>query len=220
MTCSMRVSSGQEKYVDQTFGLRDPDLDRIRAELDARGVEFMSISSAEGRILQFLVRGFGMRKIVEVGALFGYSALCMAKALPADGVVYALEKNPENARIASELLAASPDGGKIRLMQGDARQILREIEADGPFDMVFIDADKAAYPDYLDWAEKNVRRGGLIVGDNTFLFGALWGESRDSENSERRIQAMTEFNRRLADPRRFNSTIIPTYEGMTVAQKL
>ncbi len=215
----MRVSSGQEKYVSETFGLRDAELERIRAQLQARGVEFMSISPAEGRILQFLVRGFGIRTIVEIGTLFGYSALCMAKALPSDGVVYALEKNPDNLAIARELLAEPMDGRKIRLMEGDAQQTLKDIAKDGPFDMVFIDADKAAYPDYLTWAEHNVRSGGLIVGDNTFLFGALWGESRDSENSERRIRAMTAFNQRLSDPARFNSIIIPTHEGMTVAQK-
>lgn len=214
------MSSGQEKYVNEVFGLQDPELERIRGELEARRVEFMSISAAEGRILQFLVRGFGIRKIVEIGTLFGYSALCMAKVLPEDGRVYALEKNPENVAIARELLSQSEAGRKIRLVEGDARQSLSAIETEGPFDLVFIDADKAAYPDYLDWAELNVRRGGLIIGDNTFLFGALWGESRDSENSERRIQAMREFNRRLADPAKFNSTLIPTFEGMTVAQKI
>lgn len=215
----MRVSTGQEKYVNEVFGLADPELDRIRAELKARGVEFMSISPAEGRILQFLVRGFGIRKVVEVGTLFGYSALCMAKALPADGMIYALEKNPENASLARRLVAESSAGSKIQIVEGDAQESLKGLESHGPFDLVFIDADKAAYPEYLTWAEHHVRSGGLIIGDNTFLFGALWGESRDSENSERRIRAMTEFNSRLADSTKFNSTLIPTFEGLTVAQK-
>src|SRR4051794_24900453 len=99
----MRVSSGQDKYVNETFGLRDGDLARVREELNARELEFMSISAAEGRILQFLVRSFQLRKIVEVGTLFGYSALCMAKVLPADGQVITLEKNPENHATAKKL---------------------------------------------------------------------------------------------------------------------
>ncbi len=216
----MRVTSGQEKYVNDIFGLQDADLERVRAELNARKVEFMSISAAEGRVLQFLIRGFNVRKVVEVGTLFGYSALCMAKALPEDGQILTLEKNPENFAIAEKLIASTACSRKVKVLCGDATQLLRQIEAEGPFDLVFIDADKAAYCTYLDWAEKNVRRGGLIVGDNTFLFGALWGEPRDSESSERRIQVMGEFNRRLADSSKYNSVIVPTFEGMTVAQRL
>lgn len=216
----MRISSGQEKYVNETFGLDDPELARIRAELSAREVDFMSISGAEARTLQFLIRSLGIRTIVEVGTLFGYSALCMAKALPEDGQLITLEKNPTNHATAEKMLAGTTAGKKVRALCGDARELLKGLEGEGPFDLMFIDADKGAYTDYLNWAEKNVRRGGFIIGDNTFLFGALWGESRDSENSERRIQVMREFNRRLADPTKYNSTIIPTYEGMTVAQKL
>ena len=86
--------------------------------------------------------------------------------------------------------------------------------------MVFIDANKAGYIKYLDWAEKNVRRGGLIVGDNTFLFGALWGDMRGGHGIESwMISIMHEFNRRLANPALYNSVLLPTAEGMTIAQK-
>jgi len=88
-----------------------------------------------------------------------------------------------------------------------------------PYDLAFVDADKSGYPDYLSWCEKNVRRGGLIVGDNTFLWGALWNQP-EHDIGEVEVQAMSEFNRRLSDPTRYNSILIPSREGMTVAQKL
>jgi predicted O-methyltransferase YrrM len=217
---SMRIQTSQQKYLNETFPLVDPELEEIRHELHRHNVEFMSISGHEARILQFLIRGFGVRKVVEVGTLFGYSALAMAKSLPEDGQLWTLEKNQVNFELADKMLKASKSGAKVRALCGDAIESLAGLENDGPFDLVFIDADKAAYTRYLDWAERNVRKGGLIVGDNTFLFGALWGESRDHEVSERAIQVMKEFNSRLADTSRYNSVLIPTFEGMTVAQKL
>lgn len=217
----MRIISRQQKYLNDVFGLRDLDLAAIREELHKHDLDFMSISPAEARLLQFLVRSSGARKIVEVGTLFGYSALAMAKVLPEDGVLWALEKNPENFAISRghfEKFAES-GGSKIRLLNGDAGELLASLEGEGPFDLVFIDADKANYSKYLTWAEKNVRSGGYIVGDNTFLWGGVWDEPA-REMSAAWMAAMKEFNLRLSDPTKYNSTLIPTAEGMTVAQKI
>ncbi len=217
----MRIQSSQQKYVNQLFGLEDDsELKSVREELARRGCEHMSISGAEARILQFFVRATGVKKIVEVGMLFGYSAIAMAKALPADGVLYSLEKNPVNFETAKKFFDNSPVGGRIRPMSGDALETLKSLEGEGPFDLVFIDADKANYANYLTWAEQNVRQGGYIVGDNTFLWGGVWDELTDRDVSDRAVAAMKEFNLRLADSRKYNSTIIPTAEGMTFAQKL
>lgn len=217
----MRVETPREKYAKEVFGLNeDAALTRVKAEMDKHPLNFMSISPAEARILQFLIRGFGVKKIVEVGTLFGYSTLCMAEALPADGKIVTLEKSPEHHAGAREMFKKMPAGAKIEALCGDAVEILPALEKSGPFDMVFIDADKGGYVKYLDWAEKNVRKGGLIVGDNTFLFGALWGQSEDRDIGPKQIQIMTEFNSRLADRARYNSLIMPTHQGMTVAQKL
>lgn len=216
----MRNPNPQEKYVEATFGLKSAELMSVRAELIARDVDFMSISSAEARTLQFFIRSLGLKKIVEIGTLFGYSALAMAEVLPEDGQVYTLEKNPENWNIAKQFFAKSANAKKITSLCGDAVELTQQIERDGPFDLVFIDANKPGYLGYLEWADKNVRPGGLIVGDNTFLFGAFWGESRDLTVRPDLVEKMLEFNRRLADPKHYNSMIVPTTEGMTVAQKL
>lgn len=215
----MRIETAQQKYLNEVFGLEDADLAAVRHELHRHNVEFMSISGAEARMLQFLVRVCGVRKIVEVGTLFGYSALAMAKVLPSDGRVWTLEKNPENYEIAKKHFAAYAGGEKVTALCGDAVDLLSSLEKEGPFDLVFIDADKGAYVKYLDWAEKNVRRGGFICGDNTFLFGAVYGGS-EREESAQRVAVMREFNQRLANSSKYNSTLIPTAEGLTIAQKL
>ena len=215
----MRVEEPREKYLDQLFGPPDADLARVRERMLGTGWEAMSISGAEARMLQFLIRGFGVRKVVEFGTFVGYSALAMAKALPSDGLVVTLEKDPKHHAWAAETFKASPEGRKVVSLCGDAHDLMIEIEARGPYDLAFVDADKSGYTNYLDWCEKNVRCGGLIVGDNTFLWGALWSEP-EHEIPNVAVQAMGEFNRRLSDPTRYNSILIPTREGMTVAQKL
>ena len=217
---AMRIESNQQKYLNQVFGLNDPELAEIREALFEHDVEFMSVSGAEARILQFLIRATGARKVVEVGTLFGYSTLAMAKALPDLGVIWTLEKSAQNFAMASKHFAKFSAGSKVRALNGDAAELLTSIEKEGPFDLVFIDADKAGYVKYLEWAEKNVRKGGYIVGDNTFLFGAMWGETSDRNISAKQVAVMSEFNERLADPSRYNSTLIPTADGITVAQKL
>jgi predicted O-methyltransferase YrrM len=215
----MRVEERKEKYLDQLFGLPDADLKHVRERMLGTGWESMSISAAEARMLQFLIRGFGVRKVVEFGTFLGYSSLAMAKALPSDGLVVTLEKDPKHHVWAAETFKASPEGKKVLSLCGDAHDLMVEIEARGPYDLAFVDADKSGYADYLTWCEKHVRRGGLIVGDNTFLWGALWDQPEyDTRDDE--VEAMSEFNRRLSDPTRYNSILIPTREGMTVAQKL
>ncbi len=216
----MRTESQQQKYLREVFDVEDAELDAIRAQLQAHDVEHMAISGPEARLLQFLVRACGVRKVVEIGTLFGYSSLAMAKALPEGGCIWTFEKSDENFEIASRNISQSAIGGKIKTLHGDAGALLPSIEQHGPFDLVFIDADKNGYLKYLEWAERNVRRGGFIAGDNTFLFGALWGESRSSRVGEKQIATMLEFNRRLADRSKYNSALVPTQEGLTIAQKL
>jgi predicted O-methyltransferase YrrM len=215
----MRAGTPEEKYINDVFGLHDPELLAVKRELEAHEVGFMSISGHEARLLQFLIRAFQVKKIVEVGTLFGYSAIAMAKALPADGRLITLEKNPVNFEISQNCIRRTSVAHKIEGLCGGGEELLHGIESKGPFDMVFIDANKGGYVTYLNWAEKHVRPGGLIVGDNTFLFGALWGQSRDRDVGPNQIKVMSEFNTRLADPSKYNSILIPTSEGMTIAQK-
>lgn len=211
----MRNPSQRDLYLNATFGFEDPELAGVRETLREHGVEHMAISAHEARLLQFLIRGFGIRRLVEIGTLFGYSTLAMAKALPSDGQLITLEKEPRHWQIAQRTLAGQT---QVDSRCGDAVELLKTLP--GPYDMVFIDANKGGYAQYLDWAESAVRRGGLIVGDNTFLWGAVYDAPERENIGTGATRALKAFNQRLADPERFNSTLLPTSEGLTVAQKL
>lgn len=197
-------------YIRRHFGAETDERRALRAAGD------ICIEPEDGRLLQLLIRLGNIRSIVEIGALYGYSALCMADALPEGGILHTIEKDEKRADTADQNLK----NPKIRLHRGEALKILPLLEKEGPFDMVFIDADKLHYCDYLDWAEKNVRRGGLIAGDNTFLSDAVWNDAPIERVRETARQAMRDFNRRLADPEKYAGILLPTAAGMTVAVKL
>lgn len=217
----MRVANAQQKYLNEVFGLEDDrELLKIRERMIAAEKEYLSISGFEARLLQFFLRFSGARRVVEFGTAFGYSAVAMAKVLPPDGVVITLEKDPSMHSEAELTFAQSTSSSKIVSLCGDAEELMESIVARGPFDFAFIDANKSGYCTYLDWAERNVRTGGFIAGDNSFLWGALWDQPQRESIGPGQVRVMTEFNRRLADPSRYNSTLIPTVEGLTIAQKL
>ena len=205
-------------YLDKVFGCEDSLLKAIRQAVEKEGVERMQISPHEGRILQFLVQVSKAKKVVEIGTLYAYSALHIARALPEDGQIFTLDISSERHKKSQEILKNSKNGQKIRWICGPAVDSLKSIETVAPFDMVFIDADKEAYLEYLDWAEKNLKTGGLLVADNTFLFGAVYGESKRSPQ-QKTIEIMNEFNKRLSDTLYWKGALIPTAEGLTVGIK-
>ena len=141
----------------------------------------------------------------------------MAAALPQDGKLWTLEKDAARATLAR---TNTVHDTRITLIEGDARASLETLAAQGPFDMVFIDADKLNYEHYLDWAEAHVRKGGLVIGDNTLLFDAVWMAERPPRVRDTALAAMRAFNRRLADPQKYCGIMLPTAEGITIAQKL
>lgn len=215
----MRYKTPESHYMAQHYSLTHPALEKIKRELEQDQLDFMSVSPVEARLLQFLVEGFHVKTVVEIGSLYGYSAAAMGLSLPEDGKIYCFEKDEARSQRIAENLKETSLKCEFEVFSGDALEGLRKIEQQGPFDLVFIDANKNAYVDYLDWAEKNTKPGSLIIGDNTFLFGAVWGDSRSSNVSQKQIDTMNEFNRRLSDPAKYRSIMIPTQEGMTVAQR-
>lgn len=175
----------------------------------------ISIYPEEGKLLQMLIKLAGVKTIVEIGTLGGYSALWMAAALPPDGKLMTIEKDDNRHALAQKHLAGT---GNVTLLKGDALDVLKTI--DETVDMVFIDADKLNYLKYLDWAETHVRKGGLIIGDNTLLFDAVWHDDPVERVRPTARQAMRDFNERLADPARYHSVMLPTAEGLTIGIKL
>ena len=225
------------EYIRSLYAPHDALLDAICAELERENMA-IQISAEEGRLLQLLIAMNNVKTIVEIGTLAGYSTIWMARALPKDGHIYTINRDAKHIKMAKNNFAKCECGEKITMLEGDAHKILSTISfachsheggnlkipayagMTKKLDMVFIDADKISYNDYLDFAEKNLRAGGLIVADNVLLGGSV---ADDSPPSNHRIAApttwnnMRKFNERLADKSKYNSTIIPTSDGLTVA---
>lgn len=212
--------SSKDAYMNSLLGDENESQKLSRAYAEELGLARISVSPAEAKLVQMLVRLHGCRKFVEIGTLTGLSAQYIWSALPAGGVLWTLEKDPKHGdKAASVFSKLDQSQKKIHLVMGDAREELVKLESQGPFDGIFIDGNKAAYGDYLAWAEKNLRPGGLILADNIFLSGGVWGDRGQQRFSDKQIQIMQEFNKRLADPLLFDSIMVPTFEGLYLAVK-
>ncbi len=214
------LPSPQDQYLEQLFASENSLMKQSRIFAEELGLARISLSPHEGRLLAFVLRLHGVRKCVEIGTLTGLSAQYIFASLGENGVLWTFEKSPQHAAKAAQIFAQMSDAKKsIHLHVGDAKEKLQEIEKDGPFDAVFIDGNKAAYGDYLEWAERNLRRGGLIIADNVFLSGAVWGASPAQKFNEKQIRVLQNFNQRLADESLYESALVPTSEGLFLGIK-
>jgi caffeoyl-CoA O-methyltransferase len=170
---------------------------------------------AEIRLLQMLVAATDARRVLEIGTFTGLAALALAAALPADGRVITVERNPELAAIARENIQRSPDAPKIELMIGDAREIVATL--DGPFDVVWIDAWKPDYPQYYDAIVPKLAPRGVVVADNVLRGGAVATGERDGADQADQLSAIRAFNDHVtADPRTTN-VLLTVADGLMVA---
>jgi caffeoyl-CoA O-methyltransferase len=200
---------------------REPEsFAKIRRTTTAKGLPPISIGPDEGRILHFLVKASSAKKVVEVGTLAGYSACWLASALPGDGVLHTLEYDPKHAEVARANIKEAGLTAKVTVHVGPALGTLPALAAAGPYDLVFIDADKASYHEYAHWAAENLRPGGFCILDNAYLFGKLHMKSKEAGEDAAGVPAMNAALELLADERYFSScAMIPTGEGMAVAVK-
>ena len=203
------------RYLDSVLGPEDAVLAEIRERSLAAGLPEIEVARLDGRHLEAIARAARAKKIVEIGTLGGYSGVCLARALPPEGTLDTFEFEPKHAEVARESFRRAGLAGRVRIHLGRAIEKLPEIARDGPFDVVFVDADKAGYPDYYRWAAANLRRGGVLLADNVVraAFGPQEGWSRES------VEALDRFNRLLAAGKEFVPTFIPTVEGMAMGVK-
>ena len=157
----------------------------------------------------------GARRIVEIGTLGGYSGVCLARALPEGGRLDTFEREPLHARVAAESFRRAGVEARVRIHLGPALERLREIEREGPFDLVFVDADKATYPAYLAWATEHLRVGGTVIADNVFRRAAFPLQGDDARSAE----GIRRFNETLARGGRFRTTMLPLEDGFAVGVK-
>ena len=184
-----------------------PDAALARAFAVPEGIPQIQVGPSEGKLLHLLLRLAGARKVVEVGTLVGYSAIHMARALPADGHLWSIEFEPRHAEVARANIAAAGLADRITVLVGAGRDVLPSLSAHGPFDAVFLDADKQGYEAYGRWAVANLRSGGLVLGDNAYLFGHLLAD-------EDRARAMRAFHEIVAAS--CDSVCIPTPDGLVL----
>jgi len=186
----------------------------LSAAFDAPGREDMpaiQVGASEGKTLEILMQMIGAKKIVEVGTLAGYSAIRLARGMADGGMVWTIEFDPRHAEVARANIETAGMADDIEVLVGAGVDVLPTLEAHGPFDAVFIDADKGNYDKYGIWAADNLRVGGLLIGDNAFYFGELLNESKPE------AAAMRRFHEQAAE--RFDSVCVPTPDGMLLGVK-
>jgi len=207
-------------YVEDLFVPSDEILEAALRDSRRAGLPEINVSPNEGRLLQLLVELAGARRILEIGTLGGYSAIHFARALPEDGALISLEIDEHHARVARNNVERAGLSEIVEIRVGDARKLLASlVEGDeGPFDVIFIDADKEGYPEYLDWSLRLSRPGSLILGDNTIRGGSVL----DPQDSTAR--ATQEFNERIAGDPGLSAILLPILreriDGLTIARFL
>lgn len=207
-------------YVRSLLQVEDDILTSVRRESLAAGLPEIQLSELDGRHLEILARMIGARKTVEIGTLGGYSGLFLLRGMGPEGHLFTFEISASNAQVAHRNFKLAGVDHQVSQYVGPALENLNQITSEGPFDLVFIDADKGGYPQYLEWAERNLRPGGLVIGDNTFAFGRITENLKAEEESAPSVLALRKFNSHLAQSPHFCTTIFPTGEGLTVGVKI
>ena len=195
-------------------GVRETAVQR-RLRAATRGIPMggMQIGAEQAALMQLLVRAIGARRCIEIGTFTGYSALAVALALPPGGRIVCCDVSEEWTSIARKYWALASVSGKIQLKLAPALETLKKLK--GPFDFVFIDADKTNYQNYYERCLKLVRRGGIIAIDNTLWYGKVL-DRRDQTADTRAIRV---FNRKLRRDRRVDICLVPIGDGLTLALK-
>ncbi len=186
----------------------DAALEAALKESTKAGLPPINVSPNQGKFLMLLAQAIGARRILEIGTLGGYSAIWLARALPADGRLLSLEADPVYAELARANLARAGLAEKVEVRVGRAQDTLPELIAEGtaPFDLIFIDADKPSTPDYYQWSVELARRGSLIVVDNVVREGRVIDAKSDSPH----IQGLRRFFDLAAADSRVSGTAIQT----------
>ncbi|HEY6305790.1 MAG TPA: O-methyltransferase [Candidatus Angelobacter sp.] len=205
---SQELWSAVDRYINDLLVPSDPALDAALAASSEAGLPAINVAPNQGKLLQLLARLQDARAILEIGTLGGYSTIWLARALPPGGRLITLEADPRHAEVARANIARAGLAGVVELRLGRALDTLPALlsERRGPFDLVFIDADKTGYADYFAWALKLSRPGSLIVADNVVRKGAV----ADPASVDPMVQGVHRFTDLVAAEPRVSATAIQT----------
>lgn len=202
-----------EQYSEDLY-IEDEVLQSVTASIAESGIRDVSIAPGYGRLLTMLATVSGAASILEIGALGGYSGICLARGLKPGGSLLSLELKGENAALAKRNLERAGFGGVADYMIGPALNSLAELENRGErFDFFLIDADKENYPAYLEYAIRLANPRAIIAGDNTLLRGRTLNPDKNGPS----VLAMRRFNEMIATDDRLISTMLPAYDGLALA---
>jgi len=209
-----------DRYLSELLVPDDPALDAaLKASVDA-GLPEIQVAPNQGKLLNILARILGARAILEIGTLGGYSTIWLGRALPKDGRLITLEVDPKHAEVARSNIARAGLLGIVEVRLGPALETLPKIAAERrpPFDLIFIDADKASIPEYFTWSLELARPGGLIIVDNVVRGGAVI----EPKSEDASVQGVRKFFAMLAAEPRVTATAIQTvgvkgYDGLAIA---
>ena len=197
-------------YCDEVHAPQGPALQSAFDAPNANAMPEIMVGQSEARFLSLLVQLTGAEKIVEVGTLAGYSAISMAQSMSSNGHLWSIENEPIHADVARRHIAEAGLSERITVICADGLDGLAQVVQHGPFDMVFLDADKERYDQYQAWAETHLRFGGVLLADNAYYFGQLLDETEDAA-AVRRMHEQTSL--------KFDSVCIPTPDGLVMGLK-
>ncbi len=209
-----------DSYIDELLVDADDALSGVLASIRDAGLPQISVSPSQGKLLMLIAKAIGARSILEIGTLGGFSTIWLARALPKDGRLITLEIDPKAADVARENLKRAGVEDLVDVRLGSAHDTLPELieEGAGSFDLIFIDADKVSYPDYLTLSMRLARPGSLIVADNVVRDG----EVIDAGSEDPNIRGVRRFNEMVAADEHLDGTILQTvgskgYDGLAFA---
>ncbi len=215
--------SQADAYLEDRLLPPDPVLKEVLRESERAGLPSIQVSALQGRLLGLLAEAVEARAILEIGTLGGYSAIWMARSLSPGGRLLTLEVDPLHARVARENFQRAGVGDRVHLRLGPALESLRALKAEaaGPFDLVFLDADKESYTEYLESSLELMHPGSLLVADNV----VRGGEVVDPASLDPRVQGVRRFLDRLSREPRLTATAIQTvgnkgHDGFLLARVL
>jgi predicted O-methyltransferase YrrM len=207
-----------DSYIDQSLLSHDAALELALQDSEAAGLPAIAVSPAQGKFLSILAQAIAARRILEIGTLGGYSSIWLARALPADGRLLSLEAAPLHVEVAQRNIVRAGLADKVEIRLGRALDLLPALADAGPFDLIFIDADKRHNPDYFAWALRLARLGSVIVVDNVIRGGAVL----DDQSSDPDIVGTRRLYQALAAEPRVRASAIQTvgskgYDGFAIA---
>ena len=209
-----------DSYFSYLLAPSDEALDAALAANRAADLPAIDVTPLQGRFLELLVRISGARRVLEIGLLGGYSTIFLARGLAPGGQVVSLELEPHHAKIARANLQRAGVLDQVEIRVGKAAELMRALilEGQAPFDLIFIDADKSGYPEYLDLSLRLARTGTTIVADNV----VREGEVADPASTDPNVQGVRKFTEKVAADPRLRATVLQTvcgkgYDGFAIA---